>query len=140
MDTQGFWEFLYFPVKMDSNYFDYQLDYLDFIFPIVFLQTVLSALVMGFIFYNVLGNITIRLGSIVWWFIFMFLTAIMGFYFGFSKVSEVIYIDVDMGSDGLIFAVTNMVWAMILFFLGSLIFKFNKISTYSNHLPFVTPW
>ncbi len=125
---------------MDSNYFDYQLDYLEFIFPIVFLQTVLSALVMGFLFYNVLGNITIRLGNLVWWFIFMFLTAILGFYFGFSKVSEVIYVDVEMGSDGLIFAVTNMVWAMILFFAGSLIFKFSKISTYANHLPFVTPW
>ena len=140
MDLQGFWEILYFPVTMDINYFDWQLDYLEFIFPVVTLQTTVAALVIAVLYYNVLNNITDRMGNIAGWLIFMVLSGAIGFYFAFSKVGEIIYFDVEMGSDGWIFAVTNMVWAMVYYFIWSMICKFHKISVYGNMVPFTTSW
>lgn len=140
MDLQGFWELMYFPVTLNINYVDGQPDYLQFVFGIVTLQTFVAALVIAVLFYNVLNNITDRMANIGGWLIFMALSGLIGFYFAFSEVGEVIYYDVEMGSDGWIFAVTNMVWAMVYYFIFSMICKFHKISVYGNMLPFKTSW
>jgi len=140
MDLQRFWEIWYYPVTLVEQYFDEQEMYIFDIFPLVTLQSIVTALVIAVLFYNILNNFTDRLGNITGWLIFMVFSGLSGFYFAFSKASELIYLGLEMGSDGWIFAVTNMVWAMVYYFIWSMICKFHKISVYGNMVPFKTSW
>jgi len=140
MDAQIFWEIIYFPVTLDDLYIDLQDDYLDFIFPIVTLTTLVTSGVLSAVFYNLIGNFTSRLGYKSYWFLFMVISGILGFFIAFDKIKEIIYIDEAMESDGWIFAFTNLAWAMLYFLLFSLIFKTKYFSRYSNHVPFTTKW
>jgi len=140
MDAQLFWEIIYFPVTLDDLYIDLQEDYLEYIFPIVTLSTLITSGVLSAIYYNVIGNITGRMGYKSYWFLLMILSGLAGFFIAFDKIKEIVYIDVPMESDGWIFAFTNLVWAMLYLLLFSLILKTKYFSRYSNHVPFTTKW
>ena len=140
MDAQAFWEIIYFPVTLDDLYIDNLEDYLEFIFPVVTLITVIAAAVLSFIFYNFIGNITMRMATKTYWFLFMILAGFVGFYTAIDKVKEILYFDVPIESDGWIFAFTVFVWGMIYYLLFSLLFKTRYFSKYANQIPFKTNW
>ena len=140
MEGQRFFEFIYYLVTLDSNYFNFQLSYLQFIFPVVFWLTLIISLVVCSLYYNLINNFTAKLGYFIYWFLFMILAGGIAFYLAVSKVADSLYIGLSLGSDAWIFAANNFVIACILFFIFSLILKTRKISTYADHVPFKTPW
>ena len=140
MEGQRFYEFIYYLVTLDANYFNFQPNYLQFIFPAVFWETLICSLVICSLYYNAINNFTARLGYTLYWFLFMLLSGGLAFYLAISKVANVLYIGLSIGSDAWIFALNNFILSCILFFLFSLIFKTRKISTYADHVPFKTPW
>jgi hypothetical protein len=140
MGGQRFYEFIYFLVKLDSNYFNLRENYLQFIFPFVFWVTFLTTLIICAVYYNVVNNFTGRLGRLRYWFIFMLLAGVVAFYSAVAKVGKVLYLGLTIGSDGWWFGVNNFILACILFFLVSLVLKTSMISRYADHVPFKTPW
>jgi hypothetical protein len=140
MNAQRFFELIYFMVVQDSNYTVGINDYLDFIFPFVFTWDIIVTLVLCGIFYSLINNMTVRLGYLIYWFLFMVLSAGLNFYIAVDKVASVLYLDKPILSDAWIFAINNALLSMLLFFIFSLVLKAKKLSINGNHLPFKTPW
>jgi hypothetical protein len=140
MDGQRFYEFIYHLVTLDSDYFGTQEIWLTNIFPSVFWVTFLCTLLICSIYYNVINNLTARLGYVSYWLLFMMLTGGVAFYLAVSKAATEIFIGVTLGSAAWLFAANNFIVACLLYFLFSLVLKTRKISTYADHVPFKTPW
>lgn len=140
MEGQRFYEFIYFLVTLDANYFTFQVNYLQFIFPVVFWLTLIVNLVICALYYNLLNNFSARLGYFIYWFLFMLLAGGLAFFLAVKKVADSIYIGLSIGSDAWIFAANNFFISCIMFFLFSLVLKTRKLSMYADHVPFKTPW
>lgn len=140
MDSQRFFEIIYFIVTLDKNYIDVQTDYIDIIFPQVFLWTIIISLLTCSLFYNLINNLTGRLGYAKWWYVFMILNAVICAFLAFDIVASVIYPDVSIQSDAYSFAFNNLALSCLLFFIFSMILKIKKITIYASHIPFITPW
>lgn len=140
MNAQRFYEVIYYLVTLDINYFNFQSNYLDFIFPHVFLWTVAVSILFTVLYYNVVGNITGRLGFIWYWLLFMGLNGVSAFFLAFGRVANYIYIGLSVGSDGWILGINNFLLSCLLFFFISFACKTRKLSRFADHIPFKTPW
>ncbi len=140
MDGQRFYEAIYFLVTLEEPYFPVEPLYLNFVFPYVLFMTILVSGIVAAIYYNVINNITSRLGYLLYWFIFMFIAFGLSFYIAVNRVANEIYPGLDISSDGWVFGLNNIFISIILFFLFSMILKWRKISVHADHIPFRTPW
>jgi hypothetical protein len=140
MGEHRFLEFIYGLVKLDSNYFNLQENYIQFIFPPVFWMTFLVTLLICAFYYNVINNFTGRIGLLRYWLIFLFLAGLFDFYYAVHKVARVLYPGLTIGNDGWLFGFNNFIVGAILFFVFSMVLKTKKISIHARQLPFQTPW
>ena len=69
MEGQRFYESIYYLVKMTPDYWPNAPFYLQFVFPYVFTITILVTAIITALYYNIIGNLTSRLGYHVWWFV-----------------------------------------------------------------------
>jgi len=135
-----FFENFYFLLTYDSNYLNVDWMYDSLIFRPVFIYTLITSIAITVIYYNLINNLIGGLGYLRYWFVFLFITGIIGFFIAYTKVSNIIYPGVEILSDGIIYSFMNAFYSMLFYSVFSLIFKTKKISIYANHLPFKTPW
>ena len=140
MEGQRFYEAIYFLATLDPDYFIYQPYFLEFIFPSVFIFTIIVSAVVCALYYNVVNNITGRLGYLLYWFIFMIVNGGLCFYLAVNKAANVIFIDLAIEKVGWIFGFNNFLLSLIFFFIFSMVLKWKKITMHADHLPFKTPW
>ncbi len=134
------YENLYFFVTNHPDYAYYRIDFLDYVYPNSGPLTLILSLAVAAIFFNVINNVTANLGQPIYYYLFMILSGVIGFVIAFTSVINNIFIDIPVEGIGWAFALMNTFYAMLLYFLFSLICKAKKISLYANMLPFKTNW
>ena len=139
---ERFYEALYFLVSGHYEYSQWAFEYLTSVFPHAFIVGVIIApALVAAIYYNLVNNLTGYLGYSGYWYLFMGVAGFIGFLVGIVRATNVIYFDgAQIGPEAWIFAIMNGVYAMLFFFISSMVFKTKKITTYADHIPFNTPW
>jgi len=124
----GFFNFLYelvCGINSDSS------DYADGIFESVGLATFIVAVLLAFLFYIALGRFTNIFNKTTHWLITLVVAGIIGFAIAFSSAKDQIG---DVDGYLIRFAIFNFLFAIIFFFLLSLLFKI--ISIHAKRTPF----
>jgi hypothetical protein len=139
---ERFYETLYFLVVAHPDYPQWAFDYLDFIFPHVFIVGILIVpTLVAAVYYNLINNLTGRLGYLIYWFIFMGIAGVLGFVIAITRAANVIYYGgVEIGPEVWILAIMNAVYAMLFYFIISLFLKAKKLTIYADFIPFITRW
>ena len=99
----------------------------------VSLLTLMSAVLLCFIFYIIIGRLTANFQKTTHWALFAFLAGISGFFIALLNVKSQIYPGIVIENFGYMFAISNIIWPIIYFVAFSFAFKY--LSLYARRTP-----
>jgi hypothetical protein len=130
------WLYTFFGVlENHETYLNNQEKFESTVFPALGLGTLGLGLVISLLFYAGLNRFSPMFKTLGWWVLLLVLSAAAAFGFALYQANEHTAAD---GSDSFVIfvGVINATWAILFYFLFSLVFKRSPITLYAQKTPF----
>jgi drug/metabolite transporter (DMT)-like permease len=129
------WLYTFFGVlENHETFLTNQEKFENTVFPALGLGTLGLGVVVALVYYAGLNRFSPKFKTLGWWVLMLVLAAALAFGFALYQASQ--HTEADTDSFVIFVGIINAVWAVLFFFLASLVCKRHPITLYAQNTPF----